>query len=894
MRISRLYNTFLCLLILALAAPGFSQTAFSSSSSRSCAGATSLSSSSAPAVSSLTCAVRATSTWATGHQAEIKVTNNGATSVDKWRVELTFPGMPVSSSVWGAEKLAQGSNTLTYGNLNWNNVIAPGQSISFGAVFNYPAGTPVTLPTCRVVVDKVNTAPTGDFTLQLSNDTVHVQTTSAADAEGDKLQTTFDFGDGTKVIGNDVWHSYRTPGTYTITQTISDGKLTKVTTREVSASAPGANRAPVAIFAYNTGGLLAGLEARASADPDGDNLSYAWDIGQGMGAATTTSTKSASLPAGGGYVTLTVFDGELGNTVQYRVNASSCLATDPAPQLVINTAVEGLTLAVDARDSKIADGFSWDFGDGTTGTGMFASHRYAAPGTYTVTLRATARMVSGSKTAVVRVGDAVNLPPVAQLSCNGSTRYEDDFINYVSTITFDAWCKADGSVDPEGASLSYSLDWGDSSSSDASTTGNFHHNYKTVGATYPVTLSVSDGVNTTLKTINFTTREQRTLPVAVLNCVERHLIIDDFANNRAYNNYTTECSVEGSSNYDTVTYTIDWGDGGRSLYNGGKTYVHNYAKGGTYTITLTVRDFYNAVTKAIEWRASDSEYNRAPIAEFSCTETDFITNNPDGSPRTMYVTTCDHSASSDPDGHPLAVNIDWGDGETSIGDVTQQLAHIYNGAGSYQIRLSVSDGVASSEKTLQWQASSESPPNNPPSACFELSGSGSSVQVNAACTQDIDGDSLAYSWHFGDSTLATGVNATHEYATSGSYEITLTVADGRTSVTTSKTFVYTKAEKATRCEFKITNAWNSGYTGWLRVHNQSTNPVSNWRAQLTFTGNAKVSNFWNGTVTGSNPYQVASAGWNNSINPGGFAEVGFQVSGTAPHQLPQLAGISCE
>jgi len=252
MFLSRLYKTSLCLLTLALAAPGFSQTVSSSSSSRACGGVSSFSSSSTPVVSSLTCSVRATSTWATGHQAEIKVTNTGPVKVDKWRVELTFPTAPINPSVWSAEKVAAGQNTIIYSNLSWNNVIAPGQSVSFGAMFNYPAGTAVKLPTCKVVLDNINTAPTGNFSVQPSNDTVHVQTTGASDAQGDKLQTTFDFGDGTQLIGNDVWHSYKTPGTYTITQTISDGKLTKVTTRELSASAPGANRAPVAIFAYNS------------------------------------------------------------------------------------------------------------------------------------------------------------------------------------------------------------------------------------------------------------------------------------------------------------------------------------------------------------------------------------------------------------------------------------------------------------------------------------------------------------------------------------------------------------------------------------------------------------------------------------------------------------------
>jgi hypothetical protein len=216
MFLSRLYKTFICLLALAFAVPGFSQVMSSSSSSRACGAVSSLNSSSSPVVSALTCSVRAISTWTTGHQVEIKVTNTGSASVDKWRVELIFPGMPDNPSVWSAVKIAEGENSITYGNLAWNNMIASGQSASFGAVFNYPAGTPINLPTCKVVVENINTEPTGDFSVQLSNDTVYVQTTGAADAEDDKLQATFNFGDGTQLIGMDVWHSYKTPGTYTI------------------------------------------------------------------------------------------------------------------------------------------------------------------------------------------------------------------------------------------------------------------------------------------------------------------------------------------------------------------------------------------------------------------------------------------------------------------------------------------------------------------------------------------------------------------------------------------------------------------------------------------------------------------------------------------------------
>ncbi len=56
------------------------------------------------------------------------------------------------------------------------------------------------------------------------------------------------------------------------------------------------------------------------------------------------------------------------------------------------------------------------------------------------------------------------------------------------------------------------------------------------------------------------------------------------------------------------------------------------------------------------------------------------------------------------------------------------------------------------------------------------------ISFSATGVSDPDRDTLTYNWEFGDGATATGVTATHKYATAGTFSATLNVSDGKHTV----------------------------------------------------------------------------------------------------------------
>jgi PKD repeat protein len=135
------------------------------------------------------------------------------------------------------------------------------------------------------------------------------------------------------------------------------------------------------------------------------------------------------------------------------------------------------------------------------------------------------------------------------------------------------------------------------------------------------------------------------------------------------------------------------------------------------------------------------------------------------------------SASSDPEDDALTYSWNFGDGTIGSG---ASPTHAYPTAGTYTATLVVNDGtVDSSPATATVTLANQAPVAN---AGGPYSGSrNQAITFNGSGSTDPEGDTLSYSWDFGDGSTATGVAPTHAYVTVGTFMVTLTVNDGATS-----------------------------------------------------------------------------------------------------------------
>ncbi|MHA7277747.1 PKD domain-containing protein [Arthrobacter sp. Hz1] len=240
------------------------------------------------------------------------------------------------------------------------------------------------------------------------------------------------------------------------------------------------NAPPTAAFTSVVSGLAVAVDGSGSADSDGTVAGYAWNFGDGT--TGTGVNASHTYAAAGTYpVRLTVTDDDGATHSTTRDVTVAPPPANVAPVAAFTSTVNSLGVAVDGSGSADSDGtvagYAWNFGDGGTGTGVNASHTYAAAGTYPVRLTVTddeGATHSTTKDVTVTAPPVANVAPVAA------------FASVVSgpAVAVDG----SGSTDSDGTIAGYAWNFGDGGTG---TGVNASHTYGAAG-TYPVRLTVTD------------------------------------------------------------------------------------------------------------------------------------------------------------------------------------------------------------------------------------------------------------------------------------------------------------------------------------------------------------------------------------------------------------------
>ncbi|CAG0931401.1 Collagenase ColH [Thermoflexales bacterium] len=222
----------------------------------------------------------------------------------------------------------------------------------------------------------------------------------SSDFDGQVTSWNWDFGDATSSTAQHPLHTFATPGTYSVTLTVTDNDGFTDTTASVYTVLP----APRANFTWsplvpNEGQSVSLTDA--SQDDNGPLVGWLWQFAHTTSQPTTQNT-STSFPDNSTYpVTLTVTNNQLLTAMVTRP-----ITTNNAPPTVF--AGSDRTILVDQNwnvnatvsDPGTADTSTltcqWDYGDGQTAlinncnnTSVRAVHIYSQTGVYTATLTVT-------------------------------------------------------------------------------------------------------------------------------------------------------------------------------------------------------------------------------------------------------------------------------------------------------------------------------------------------------------------------------------------------------------------------------------------------------------------------------------------------------------------------
>jgi PKD repeat protein len=500
----------------------------------------------------------------------------------------------------------------------------------------------------------------------------------------DRSITTFtwDFGDGTGGTGPSVSHSFRNTGAFNVTlSVVSDRGLGSSTIRSVQVD-PGTP--PKAEFVFSPTnpaiGQSVSFNASQSTPGPGHNIaSYAWDFGDG-GRAGGVSPNHSFGAAGGFNVVLTVTD-EVGQSASIAKSVPVAIAPStpqPTADFVISPTDPSVNQSVlfNASQSRAATGhsivsYSWNFGDGGTGSGVTATHPYGAAGTYSAVLQVTddiGQTASTSKTVTVS-NTSPTQPPTAVFTFSPSAPALGD------TVFFNA---SNSAPAPGRTIASYKWTFGDNSAPVTSGSPTTTHVYSAASGagSYTVVLVVTDDVGKTATT-------SQSIPVGSPPAPTAAFVYSP-AQPAPAQPIVFDASLSSAAQGQTIVdYAWVFGDDPTIIHTPNKTITHTYTQSATYTVSLRVTDSAGRVSNS---SATQQVTVGGATANFTFTPSPGTANSP---------ITFNGSGSLPSSGASAITTWVWNFGDSTgvFTDFVATRGHTFTAPGTYTVTLTVTDNL---------------------------------------------------------------------------------------------------------------------------------------------------------------------------------------------------------
>ncbi len=577
----------------------------------------------------------------------------------------------------------------------------------------------------------VGVAPVAQFEASYAFPTIPTTVTFTDHSLGSApLTWSWDFGDGATSYEQNPSHIYTQRGTYTVILVVKNayGASTAIKKNFITIG-----MAPLPDFVANPTSGTAPMVVAFTDQTSGLVTGRSWDFGDGQRSTETNPVHV--YQTGGVYTVILTASNDYGSSDAVKsqfitVNTNLISKFDAVP----STGRAPLTVKFTDRSLGTPTSWNWDFADGTTSSDQNPTHTFAL-GSYDVNLTITRGSDSDMSTQNVNAGGVPNADfegTPLQVNTNEVVKFTDKSSNSPT-----AW----------------SWQFGDTVTSSLQ---NPLHSYQLKGI-YTISLTATNvnGKDTETKKgyVNVGIPPKADF-IPVIKPTEIGKVP------------MTVRFIDQSTGL-PASWEWDFGDGTTSVE---QNPTHLFMKEGTYTVTLTVKNFFGTDSKvrkdlinvgggvAVDFTADKTTASVGSVVSF----TDLSQNNP-----TNWVW-------------------EFGDGTVGTGPKPD---HVYRAPGVYDVTLTASNPSVTDSRTKNQYITVLLIPR----ADFVADKTRGGAPMTVSFTDKSTNSPTAWNWNFGDGTTSAEQNPKHSYLNLGIYTVSLTASnkDGQDTKTLSNYIVTT-------------------------------------------------------------------------------------------------------